>query len=240
MESGACAIEVKDLTKAFSKIPALRGVDLEVNPGDFLVLFGANGAGKTTLIKVLATLLRPTSGTVRLCGFDLSDDATSIRRRIGLVGHQPLLYDELTAYENLRFWGEMYDVPCLDKRIRELMEVVGLSSRLHERVRTFSRGMQQRVAIARALMHKPSIMLLDEPETGLDRHASSMLKEILRSFNGEGSTVVMSTHSLESGLEMGSRMAILSGGRIAYQEPGRGLTLAALQEAYHRHTGATQ
>lgn len=239
MESSARAIEVKGLTKAFSKIPALRGVDLEVNHGDFLVLFGSNGAGKTTLIKVLATLLRPSSGTVRLCGLDVREDSTSIRRQIGLVSHQPLLYDELTAYENLKFWGQMFDVPYLDERIRELVAMVGLSSRLHERVRTFSRGMQQRVAIARALMHKPSIMLLDEPETGLDRHASSTLKEILRSFNGDGRTVIMTTHSLESGLEMGTRMVILSGGRVAYEEPRQGLSLAALQEAYHRHTGAT-
>lgn len=239
LEADSSAIEVKSLTKAFGKQLALREVDLQVKGGAFLTLFGPNGAGKTTLIKVLATLLRPTTGTVRICGLDLSEYSIRVRREIGLVSHQPLLYDDLTAYENLQFWGRMYDVHHLDERIHNLVAMVGLSSRLHDRVRTFSRGMQQRISIVRALIHNPSVILLDEPETGLDRYASSMLKEILQSLNAEGRTVVMTTHNLETGLEMGNEVAILAGGRVVYQESKRRLSLASLQEAYHRYTGAT-
>ncbi|OGO01633.1 MAG: heme ABC exporter, ATP-binding protein CcmA [Chloroflexi bacterium RBG_13_52_14] len=239
LEADSSAIEVKSLTKAFGKQLALREVDLQVKRGAFLTLFGPNGAGKTTLIKVLATLLRPTTGIVRICGLDLSEYSIDIRREIGLVSHQPLLYDDLTAYENLQFWGRMYDVQHLAERIHNLVAMVGLSSRLHDRVRTFSRGMQQRISIVRALIHNPSVILLDEPETGLDRYASSMLKEILQSLNAEGRTVVMTTHNLETGLEMGNEVAILAGGRVVYQEPKRLLSLANLQEAYHRYTGAT-
>ncbi len=234
----ACAIEVKDLTKTFGRNPALAGVDLEVRRGDFLVLFGANGAGKTTLIKILATLLRPSGGTVRIGGMDLREHATSIRRQIGLVAHQPLLYDELTAYENLRFWGQMYDVLSLEERISELMNMVDMSLRMNDRVRTFSRGMQQRVSIARALLHRPSIIIMDEPDTGLDRHASSMLGAVLHSLNAEGRTVIMTTHSLERGFEMGSRLAILARGKVAYCESKGSTSLSDFQDAYQRHSGA--
>ncbi len=236
----AWAIEVKGITKSFGNHLALRGVDLEVKKGEFLTIFGPNGAGKTTLIKVLATLLKPSSGSVRVASLDIRNSSVRIRRKIGVVTHQTFLYDELTAYENLKFYGRMYDVPNLEERIYELITKVGLASRLHDRVRTLSRGMQQRLSIARAVIHNPSIVLLDEPETGLDQYASAMLREILDAFNTGERTMVMTTHSLERGLEMGNHIAIITEGKIAYEESKQSLNLASLQEAYYHYTGARQ
>ncbi len=233
-------IEVHGVTKSFGYHLVLRGIDLQLKRGEFLAIFGRNGAGKTTFLKVLATLLKPSSGSVRLAGLDLNDNSMEIQRKIGVVSHQTFLYDELTAYENLRFYGRMYDVPDLEERIHELLAKVGLTSRIHDRVRTLSRGMQQRLAIARAMVHDPSILLLDEPETGLDQYASAMLRELLVTFDAEERTVVMTTHSLERGLQMGNRTVILSKGRIAYEGSNKDLNLTELQEIYRRYTGAGQ
>jgi len=230
-------IEVNDVTKSFGHHLVLRGIDLQLKSGQFLTIFGRNGAGKTTFLKILATLLRPSSGSVRLAGLDLNDDSMEIRRKIGVVSHQTFLYDELTAYENLKFYGKMYDVPNLDERARELITKVGLASSVHEKVRTFSRGMQQRLTIARAMVHNPSILLLDEPETGLDQYASAMLQDLLTSFEAEKRTVVMTSHSLERGLQMGNRIVILSDGKIACDEACKDMNLSDLQELYQRYTG---
>ncbi len=234
----AWAIEVEGLTKSFGDHLALKGIELKVEKGEFLTVFGPNGAGKTTLIKVLATLSKPSAGRVRVGGLDLRDSAVEIRRKIGVVTHQTFLYDDLTAFENLRFYGRMYDVPNLEERIHEVITMVGLASRLHHRVRTLSRGMQQRLSIARAVIHSPSIMLLDEPETGLDQYATSMLSEVLDALNGGDRTVVMTTHSLERGLAMGDHVVILAEGKIVYEESKRSLDMVSLQETYHHLTGA--
>ncbi|MFC1925555.1 heme ABC exporter ATP-binding protein CcmA [Chloroflexota bacterium] len=233
-------IVIEGVTRRFGRKPVLRGIDLEVNEGEFLSIFGPNGAGKTTLIKVMATLLKPSAGTVHVAGLDLRENPIEIRRRIGVVSHQTFLYDELTAYENLKYYGKMYDVPHLKEQIHELISRVGLESRLHDRVRTLSRGMQQRLSIARAMIHNPPIILLDEPETGLDQYAGEMLLEVLAAQNPVKRTVVMTTHNLERGLEMGSHIAILAKGKIAYEESKQSLNLASLQEAYLHHTGAGQ
>ena len=172
-------IEVRGLVKSFGSKVALEGVDLDVAEGEFLTLVGPNGAGKTTLIRILATLTRPTEGSVRVAGYDLAGQGTGIRRRIGLASHQTLLYGDLSAEENLRFYGRMYEVPDLEERITALLQRVGLEHRRHDLVRTFSRGMQQRLSIARALLHDPAILLLDEPYTGLDQQAAEVLREIV-------------------------------------------------------------
>lgn len=230
------AIEVKRLIKSYGVHYALRGIDLIVKWGDFLVVFGPNGAGKTTLINVLATLVKPSSGDARVGGFDLKEDPVMIRRQIGVVTHQTLLYDDLSAYENLRFYGKMHDVPSLTDRVRQLLAQVGLESRAHDRVRTLSRGMQQRLAIARALIHDPPILLLDEPGTGLDQRASAMLESILSPTDNRQRAVVMTTHSLEQGLALSNRVAILTEGRIASEESRR-LDISSLRELYYQHTG---
>lgn len=232
------AIEIQGLTKSYGDRLVLKGLELQVKAGEFLTVFGPNGAGKTTLIKVLATLSKPLGGKVWMAGLDIRESAAEVRRQIGVVSHQTFLYGELTAYENLKFYGRMYDVPSLEQRIHEVIAMVGLASRLHHPVRTLSRGMQQRVSIARAVLHSPSIMLLDEPETGLDQHASAMLGEVLGTLNGGARTVVMTTHSLERGFEMGDRVVILAEGKIVYEESKLSLDMASLRERYHLLTGA--
>ncbi|MBI4267036.1 MAG: ABC transporter ATP-binding protein [Chloroflexi bacterium] len=228
------AIEVKGLTKYFGGYPALRGIDLSVKTGESVVIFGPNGAGKTTLLKLLAGVINPSSGKILIDGLSLKDDAGVVRRRLGMVTHQTFLYANLTAYENLDFYGRMYDVPGRRQRIEETAAMVGMTSSLHDRVGTFSRGMQQRIAIARGLLHRPSIVLLDEPETGLDPEATARLWEILRS--GEKRTIILTTHSLERGLEQCERLLILVRGRIGYAGASEALDLAGLKQAYERCT----
>ncbi len=232
----AWAIKAQGLTKLFGNHPALRGMDLEVRAGESVVIFGPNGAGKTTLIKVLATIMNPSSGKVLVDGLNLKNNAEEIRRKIGVVTHQTFLYNNLTAYENLAFYSRMYDVPSCKERIHEVVAMVGMTSRLHDRVGTLSRGMQQRLTIARSLLHKPAILLLDEPETGLDQEAISMLWKTLRT-DGEGKrTIILTTHNLERGLEIGERVLILDKGKIVYEGSRQVLDLAALKEAYENST----
>ncbi len=230
------AIRIKGLTKSFGGCLALKGIDLEVKPGEFVVIFGPNGAGKSTLIKILATIMNPSSGGVTINGFDLKNSAEEIRRRLGIVTHQTFLYHNLTAYENLEFYCRLYDVSHPTERIREVMTVMGMTSRLHDRVGTLSRGMQQRVAIARAILHEPAIMLLDEPETGLDQQGVAMLWGALRLTGGGKRTVILTTHNLERGLEMGERLLILAQGKIVYQGSTQSLDLTGLRQVYQETT----
>lgn len=229
-------IITEGLTKSFGHFKALRGVDLELPKGCFLTVMGPNGAGKSTLIRVLATLARPTSGRVLLAGLDLVKEAVAARRLLGVVLHQTLLYDDLTAEQNLRFYGRLYRVHGLDSRIQEVAEEVGLAHRLRDPVRAFSRGMQQRLAIARAIIHHPSIVLLDEPDTGLDLEAAARLKEILRGGPEGQRTVLMTTHNLERGLQICDRVAIMRRGQVVYVGEGR-TDLATFREIYYEHTG---
>ena len=209
-------IEVKALAKSFGSHVVLRAVDLEVVPGDCMAIVGPNGAGKTTLFRILASLSKPTGGAVRMAGLDLADYAQDVRRQVGFLSHQPLLYDYLSAEENLRFYGRMYDVLDLEERITAVLEHVGLLARRHDLVRAYSRGMRQRLAIARTLLHNPPILLLDEPYTGLDQQAEEMLDELVQR-GGGGRTILMTTHNLEQGLRLSSRIAILHRGRIAHE-----------------------
>ncbi len=237
MEQGpdAWAIEVSGLTKSFGNHLALRDVDLKVGWGQTLVIFGPNGAGKTTLIKVLATIMNPSSGAVLVGGFGLKDEAGKIRPLIGVVGHHAFLYSNLTTYENLKFYCRMYDVPNISERISEVVAMVGMTSRLHDRLGTLSRGMQQRLSIARALLHKPAIMLLDEPESGLDQQAIAMLWEALKKDDHRRS-IILTSHSLERGLAVCDHLVILDRGSIVYRQPGEALDLAGLRQAYQKCT----
>ncbi|MFQ6015057.1 MAG: heme ABC exporter ATP-binding protein CcmA [Anaerolineae bacterium] len=229
-------IEIEGLSKSFGNKVALQDINLLVSEGQFLTIFGPNGAGKTTLLRVLATLSKPTSGTARLAGLDLGHGAVEIRRNIGLVSHQTFLYDDLTAAENLRFYGRMYNVPELESRVKELVNQVGLSHRLHDPVRTYSRGMQQRLAIARAIIHNPPILLLDEPYTGLDQQATGMLRGVLSDLAIQGRTVIMTTHNLEQGLALCHQVAILANGRLVYHEAKGNIAIERFAETYYRYT----
>ena len=236
MSSSSWAIEVSGLTKSFGERPALRGIDLQIGRGEHVVIFGPNGAGKTTLLKILATLLRPSSGHVWLDGINIRDKPAQIRRQISLVSHQTFLYDDLTVYENLKFYARMYDVPSLEHKISEVISWVHLESRQHERVSTLSHGLQQRVSIARAVLHNPSILLLDEPEAGLDPHASTVIRDLLGSLNTGSRTVLMTTHNLEHGLAMGDRVIILDRGKVVYQALRHELGKANFQQIYEQYT----
>lgn len=230
-------VEVKGLSKYFGPRPALRGINLGLALGEFLALFGPNGAGKTTLIRILATLLRPTAGTAKIAGRDLRREGEAIRRLIGFVSHQPLLYENLSAAENLRFFGRLYSVSELEGRIQERLAEVGLGHRQHDLVRTYSRGMQQRLAIARALLHDPAVLLLDEPYSGLDPQAVERLQQVLASLAGRNKTVLLATHHLEQGLEISHRLAILSRGRIVWEGGRDSLGSAELRATYREFVG---
>lgn len=208
-------ITVNKLVKRFGLKTVLRGVDFEVQPGEFVALLGPNGAGKTTFLRILASLARPSLGEVKVAGYKLPSEASQVRARLGVVTHLPLLYGDLTAEENLRFYAQMYGLTNYQSRITEALEMVGLETRRRDLVRTFSRGMQQRLAIGRAVLHDPQIMLFDEPYTGLDQDASAMLDDVLKTVAAQGRTVVMTSHDLARAEALATRFDILSRGVIA-------------------------
>ncbi len=228
-------IEVRKLVKRFGLKTVLRGVDFHVEPGEFVAILGPNGAGKTTFLRILASLSRPSLGEVRIAGYRLPSQAAAVRRRLGVVSHQPLLYGDLTAEENLRFYGRMYAVTDLEQRIDEVLEIVGLAARRRDLVRTFSRGMQQRLAIGRAVLHDPDVMLFDEPHTGLDQDACAMLDRVLRDVAARGRTVVMTSHDLARIEDLATRFDVLSRGVIAAsarrEDLGRSNLLTFYKEA---------
>lgn len=214
-------IVVRKLVKRFGLKTILRGMDFDVQKGEFVALLGPNGAGKTTFLRILASLSRPSLGRVEVAGYQLPGQAAAVRQRLGVVSHLPLLYGDLTAEENLRFYGRMYGVADLNDRIYEVLELIGLRHRRRDLVRTFSRGMQQRLAIGRAVLHRPDVMLFDEPHTGLDQDACAMLDNVLREIAARGRTVVMTSHDLARAADLASRFDILS----------RGVIVASVQRA---------
>ena len=225
-------IEVKKLVKRFGLKTILRGLDFSVAPGEFVALLGPNGAGKTTFLRILATLSRPSLGHVMVAGHDLPRQAAQVRAKLGVVSHMPLLYPDLTAEENMRFYGRMYGVGNLEDRITRVLEMVGLENRRRDLIRTFSRGMQQRLAIGRAVIHDPEVMLFDEPYTGLDQDASEMLDDVLRSVAAEGRTVVMTSHDLARAEDLATRFDILSRGVITASTTQAGLKNTNLLSFY--------
>jgi heme exporter protein A len=208
-------IEVRNLVKRFGTKTVLRKLDFRVEPGEFVALLGPNGSGKTTFLRILASLSNPSLGEVRVAGYALPAESAAVRARLGVVSHLPLLYGDLTAEENLQFYGRMYDIAHLSTRIPEVLEMIGLTARRHDLVRTFSRGMQQRLSIGRAVLHDPEVMLFDEPYTGLDQDASLMLDGLLRTVASQGRTIVMTSHDLARAQQVATRFDILSRGAIA-------------------------
>jgi heme exporter protein A len=227
-------ISVKKLVKRFGLKTVLRGLDFEVQEGEFVALLGPNGAGKTTFLRILASLSRSTMGDVCIAGYHLPAQAAAVRRNLGVVSHLPLLYGDLTAEENLRFFGKIYGVLELGKRIEEILELVGLASRRRELVRTYSRGMQQRLAIGRAILHDPDVLLFDEPHTGLDQDACDMLDRLLREVAGQGRTVVMTSHDLARVEDLASRFDVLSRGVINSSVSRTGLGKNNLLDFYRQ------
>ncbi len=233
-------IEVMGLWKTFGSLAALRGVNLSVGPGERLAVVGPNGSGKSTLVRVIATLLRPSGGTVRLAGLDAQSHALEVRRLVGVVCHQTFLYGELTALENLEFYARLFGLPHPTDRARQQLRLVGLDAQADVPGRDLSRGMQQRLALARALLHEPPILLLDEPDTGLDQRWTAFLVDLLAEVARQGRTVLLTTHDLERTLALADRLAVLNGGRVAFAAKRDELDVGSLKEAYLRHTGATR
>ena len=218
MESLENAIEVRHLRKAFGTLKAVDGIDFELKQGEFLTVFGPNGAGKTTLIKILAGLTQPSSGTAKVAGFDVAEGHPEMRKEIGIISHATALYADLTPLENLIFFARMHGLKQPEDRALKVIDEVGLSPRRNDRVRTFSRGMLQRLSIARAVLHDPAILFLDEPFTGLDLHATNVLKEHLQRLHDRHRTILMTTHDISCGLEMCDKVALQVQGKFAFLE----------------------
>jgi ABC-2 type transport system ATP-binding protein/heme exporter protein A len=209
-------ISARGIQKSFGNHRALKNIDMEFIKGESVAIFGPNGAGKTTLLKVLSTIVTPTKGSVVINGIDIRKDPSRARELIGVVSHENYLYDELTAKENLRFFGNMYGMEkdMLEGRIDELLGQVFLLKRENDRVGSFSRGMKQRLSIARALVHKPSILLMDEPYTGLDQQAAEAFENVLRILDTYRVTKIMVSHNIERALQLCDRVMIMDKGKI--------------------------
>ena len=226
-------LEAVDLVRNFGGLRAVDGVSFQLQPGELLTVFGPNGAGKTTLLRMLAGVMRPNSGHVRVAGAPADVASRDWRHRVGIVSHQSLLYGPLTITENLLFYGRLFGLADLKTRIPERLASMGLSDRARTPVRELSRGLKQRVALARALLHDPEVVLLDEPYTGLDPHASAVLREQLASLKDGRRTVVLVTHNLIQGLELADRVAIQVHGRFSSVTDSASLDLAGFEALYH-------
>ena len=206
--------ETVALVRRFGRRRAVAGVDLAIRAGECVALFGPNGAGKTTLLRLLAGLLRPTSGEVRLLGRPLKGDARAERGRVGLISHQSMLYDVLTVAENVAFAAKLHGLPDVDGATAAALDRLGLTSRALTPVRALSRGWQQRVSIARAIVHAPALVLLDEPYTGLDVAGARALTDLLLSLRTDGAALALVTHAVEEGLALATHSAIMLDGAI--------------------------
>ena len=232
----ANAIETKKLTKVFGDRKALDKVSIEVPEGAFLSIFGPNGAGKTTLVRTLATLSRATSGTALVAGFDAKEEPDKVREHIGLISHNPRLYPNLTAMENLMFTAQLYGVVNAEERVRELLRAVELDHRRFDVVRTFSRGMTQRLSIARALMNDPDVVFLDEPYAGLDPHAVEIFDGLIEQLRDER-TFIMVSHDLQKGFDVCTHALVLARGRVVSYAPKEDIDFEQFRQLYRETVG---
>ncbi|MYC08081.1 MAG: ABC transporter ATP-binding protein [Chloroflexi bacterium] len=230
-DSAQLAIDVRGLGKSYGRTPVLRDLNLQVPWGQTLTVLGPNGSGKTTLIKTLAMLAKPDAGEVCIAGLSTRRDGVRVRRVIGVVTHEPLLYDGLTGAENLRFFARMFALDRIDQRIHTVAAQMGVVERLDARIGTLSHGMRRRFSIARALLHSPRLLIMDEPESGLDQQALGLLEALVTDRSNPTRTILMTTHNLERGIALADRVAILSHGRIAYDgAPDADATKAAYRK----------
>lgn len=230
------AVSVANLTKQFGTRKAVDKVSFELPQGAFLSVFGPNGAGKTTLLRMVSTLARPTKGSIIVDGVDAAEEPELVRERIGLISHNSMLYPDLTAEENLVFYGQLYGVENPQQRAIELLDAVGLKHRRLDQVRTFSRGMMQRVAIARALVNDPSVVLLDEPYSGLDPHAMDIFDELIAGVR-RGRTFIMVSHDLEKGWSLCSHVLVMAKGRVVSFAERDSLTFDEFRDLYRSTVG---
>ena len=229
-------LRVSGLTKQFGERRALDNVSFSLPEGAFLSVFGPNGAGKTTLLRILSTVARPSAGSARVLGFDLQKEPDQVRSRIGLISHEPMLYPDLSAHQNLMLFANLYGVRTAEGRVMELLEAVGLKHRRLDVVRGFSRGMTQRLAMARALLHDPQLVFLDEPYAGLDPHAVAVFDQLIDQVR-VGRTFVMVSHDLEKGYGMCTHELLLSKGRVVSFAPKEELSFDAFSDLYAQAVG---
>jgi heme exporter protein A len=226
-------LTARGLVREYGPVVAVAGVDLALAEGEFLTIFGPNGAGKSSLLGMLGGAMRPTRGKVLIRGRELAYADVEWRRRVGILSHRGFLYGRLTAEENLRFYGRLFGLDDLDRRIPERLKRVGLTGRAGFQVRQLSHGMRQRLALARALLHDPDVVILDEPYTGLDPSAATVLRTVLAELRDGRRTVVMVTHNLLQGLELATRAAIQVAGRFAWEGAGSELDASGFERLYH-------
>ena len=224
------AISIEGLTRRYGERDALAGVATRLGRRQTLAVLGRNGAGKTTLLRVLATLLLPHGGRVRVLGLELPREAQALRPRIGMLGHDTLLYRDLTARENLDFYARLYDVPDREARIARLLEATGMARRAEEPVRNLSRGMAQRVAVCRAVLHRPELLLLDEPYAHLDPEASALVEPLIG--QAAGATRVLVSHDVERALAESDRVLALRDGRAIVDAPAAEVPSEAIRAIY--------
>ncbi|MBI5208069.1 MAG: heme ABC exporter ATP-binding protein CcmA [Candidatus Firestonebacteria bacterium] len=230
-------IHVENVTKKFGHKKALKGISFSLKKGETLGLFGPNGAGKTTLLKILSTLSKPSSGNIKIAGFTPHEHEQELRKSIGIISHESFIYSNLTAWENLIFYSNLYDVKDSEARIERLLTDLGLFERRNDLARTFSRGMQQRLTIARALLHNPEIIFLDEPYTGLDQHATQLLSNLLAGLYKEKRTIILITHDLSLGFKISSHIAILCSGELVFFEKKDNIKEEDFLQVYHKKVG---
>lgn len=227
------------LQKTFGHFAALKSVHCSIAKNEVVALFGRNGAGKTTLLKILALLMRPTAGEYQILGADARKNPEQTRARIGFISHSTSLYADLTALENLKFFGALYGLTNLKDRIRLSLDDVRLWERRDERVRGFSRGMQQRLSLARTFLHDPSLLLLDEPYTGLDPLAVAMLDRLIERFRDDGRTVILTTHNLDLQLHGVNHVIVLEKGVAAFDETSAEFTSRQFTEIFKAYVTET-
>jgi len=209
-------LEVHDLVKKYGDFTAVKGISFDIQEGEIFSLLGPNGAGKTTTISVLSTLFAPTSGHVTIGGHSVTQSPMAVRKLIGVVPQELAIYDDLTARENLVFWGKLYDLSgkALKNRIAEVLEQTGLSDRADERVKTYSGGMKRRVNIGVGLLHKPRLLFMDEPTVGIDPQSRRAILDSVKALNQQGMTVLYTTHYMEEAQELSDRVGIMDHGEL--------------------------
>jgi heme exporter protein A len=224
----------RDLTKSFGRFTALRGLSLDVPRGEFLTIVGRNGAGKTTFLKIVSSIIRSYAGEVFVSGRNLRETGEETRRTIGFVSHESLLYKDLTVRDNLSFYARMYGVPERESRIDAIIHRVDLEAKSSVLTRALSRGMKQRLSLARAFIHSPSILLLDEPFTGLDERASEILDGFLAEFKASGGTTIMVTHDIERGWRLAGRVVVFEKGRVVHETSPQASSFDHFRSEYRR------
>jgi ABC-2 type transport system ATP-binding protein len=226
------AIEVSDLTKYYGNVTAVGGITFRVAGGEFYGMLGPNGAGKTTTIRMLTGLTKPSSGTAKVAGRDCTREALAVKQRVGVVSEVSNLYNEMSAWDNLMFIGELYgvDKPTRQTRVKQLLDAFQLYDRRNDRLLGYSKGMKRRVRIAAALLHRPEVLFLDEPTSGLDVQSSRLIRSIIRELNREGVTVFLTTHYIDEAEQLCGRVAIIRQGIIVVEDSPRKLKSSLLGE----------